>query len=311
MSRICPTCNTILGSYDNYFCSNCGSTLPQEIAVSSPNLRARVYAPSYLTGKNKFSFDFIHFPSFKKSIAFVFVVCAFLAVSFGFIKFYPALMKIVSSKDHLKKPSLDSDLGKQKALDLDIQLKSSTFGSDKIAEYIPENVVLYLETDDLKKLIEIYAGGSGLNKELINNVAPLLGDHFAFFVTKDKGEFDWNFIFAPRDAQESNKRLKDINERYWNFGIVEGKLVMTSNKKVIEDVRLAKNKISLNMSLNSSYVKEKQKLLPKGQVLIILFSNDGVNALEKIKGFKVNAGLINTIDRILKTGLKSLVIDAK
>jgi len=65
------------------------------------------------------------------------------------------------------------------------------------------------------------------------------------------------------------------------------------------------------MSLNSSYVKEKQKLLPKGQVLIILFSNDGVNALEKIKGFKVNAGLINTIDRILKTGLKSLVIDAK
>ena len=150
-----------------------------------------------------------------------------------------------------------------------------------------------------------------MNKELINNVAPLLGDHFAFFVTKDKGEFDWNFIFAPRDAQESNKRLKDINERYWNFGIVEGKLVMTSNKKVIEDVRLAKNKISLNMSLNSSYVKEKQKLLPKGQVLIILFSNDGVNALEKIKGFKVNAGLINTIDRILKTGLKSLVIDAK
>jgi len=311
MSRICPTCNVTLGSYDNYFCSNCGSVLPQEIVVTSPNLRAKVFVPSYSVGKSKFSLDFIYLPSSRKLAAFLFVICAFLLASFGFIKFYPKLREIAFSKNNSAKPNLDSDAGKQKALDLNIQLKSSLFGSDRMAEYIPSDVALYLETDDLKQFIDLYVNDSGLNKDLINKIAPLLGDHFAFFVTQSKGEYDWNFIFVPRDARELDKRLKDINEKYWNFGMVEGKLVMTSNRKVIEDVRLAKNKISLNMSLSSFYVKEKQNLLPRGQVLIILFSNDGTMALEKIKSFKVNIGLINAIDRILKTGFSSLVVDTR
>ena len=311
MSRICPACNINLGSYDNYFCSNCGNKLPQEMVSTNPDLRAKVFVPSYLVVKKKFSLDFIYLPSFKKSVAFVFIICVFLFSSFSFIKFYPRLRQLAFGKNNLVKPKINSDMGKQAPLDLDLELKSSLFGSDRIAEYVPEEVILYLEADDLKKFIELYARDSGLGKDLINKIAPLLGDHFAFFVTLNEGEYDWNFIFIPKDEQKLSIELKNTDEKYWNFGIVEGKLVMASNKRVIEDVRLAKNKISLNMSLSTSYVKEKQNLLPKGQVLIILFSDEGVSALEVIKGFKVSSNLINTINRVLKAGSKSLVVDSR
>ncbi len=297
--RICPTCNTYLGDYDSYFCSNCGTELPENLgklpgtikirehnslqplfhfsrkkAVNSPKTSEKIVHEdsNSITAKTKK----VHKASFNQKMAVIlfFVVIGFI-VFFGIFYVYlktrpvyqPAVLKRVQ-------PSYS------KTLDLGLSSKAVSFETISGKDFAPSDSVFYAEIADFGYFHENILSSDLLNmsvgdyvklKSLVNQ------DGFSLFAFKYNGKIYWAAVFTPLDRSKLADELKNFNNNKFKARIIDDKLVVFQNNasdNVIKTVEGVKNGQVLKISLNPEYVKAVSSLNPNGQMRVILLNTE-------------------------------------
>ncbi len=324
-TRICPKCSSKLSEFDNYFCSTCGEKLAEDVISVPPEIKLVKHALNSVgfvenlktkIPKKKKTEKFEQLrevstsvsPVLKKKNPMLFVLIG--VIFMGILGFFGIdILADLASKTPLpKEEKLPSSFN---VIKYDLKMESSLFGSDVITDYVPSEVDAYFESNDLQRFLQRFVKDKNFNSSLIEQSDKLVNNHFAVFTNRVGEEQAWTFIIIPKDLALVELVIKDTKLPNWNMGIVEDRLVITTHPEVFEQVRNAKKKVVMNLSLNPKYSKVKGNVPTTGQVLAVFFDETGTAALQSAKEEDITEYLIEVIDVILDSGFNEVVLQGE
>lgn len=308
--RFCPKCKTKLNNYNNYFCSSCGQKLPENLVEVSSAVRVKTY-PLHADGFRK-RLSRLALPKICVNKRQIFILVLLLLLISGGIFIYKFnFLGNVFSFFKIKVPGVvEEPSSSNPIVDVGAGLASGSFENNFFSEYVPKDALFYFEGKDLAGFIDQYVIDANFDEGMRGKAKLLLEPQFAFFAVDDREETLWVFLFIPKDTEVLKSVLKDTVHPKWKFEIIEGRLVMANLDKAFKVVKDAKNKVTLNLSLNAVFVKYLLELPKEGQALVMVFEG-GSAALGKIANFNINESLARSISVVLNCGLDHLVIKRK
>ncbi|OGC70191.1 hypothetical protein A2415_00780 [candidate division WWE3 bacterium RIFOXYC1_FULL_39_7] len=315
MARICPNCKNKLGVFDYYFCSNCGETLSVDQLNTDASFKKVI---NFVPPKRKGA-EFVNnlkpvFQQVSHVINLKLILAVLLAlIAIGFPT-YVLIEKFQLGKGlNLKRDVSDSiDLtgigASQNSLKLSLNLKSHVFGTDKIAEYIPYDIDLYVEGQDLHKLGELLSESDPYYTDLVNSLQKDFGVHFAIFAKETEGQINWGLVLIPLDS--TGEVNLDISEYSWlKAARVEGAYVISNNETMLLSVNEAKAKISRNLQMHPKYILSKNALPKSGQFYILALTPKGKEFVSQLdKSIKAPDLFRNVVNSYSKSNLDDVVV---
>jgi len=315
MTRICPACKGTLGTYDNYFCSACGSQLPPELVRVDRFQRRIVKTQLEVTRFSKI-LEVVSSPkskkiAFRSAIAFAAIVFLYLggkSVWFYGQKFWRQENKTIETKaGGVFKPGESAKKISPYALDAKISYLDGELGLDNIISYIPSDVDLYIEGYDISKFGDSLTGfnpNTSLDyKDLFEDIETKIDPHFAFFIKKFADEYSSGFIVIPASGPIQ------LSKTYGNIKIVDlGKALVISEKeeltKEVGDVVKGNTK---NLSLNL-YASAKPNVPSRAQFFILPTTRNGKAYLFKLLEEKLPDDLKLVLNKFLDSKLDYAVV---
>ncbi|HSX39516.1 MAG TPA: hypothetical protein VLI92_02915 [Candidatus Saccharimonadales bacterium] len=317
--RICPNCNKELGNHDHYFCSNCGVVLPKDLVNDQVDITVKLYNPNASTKQDKLPFKIdSHFFSNllhpQAILAFLFIV-AFAVVLIDVENLVFLLQRgntlstpVIQAPISLNESTQSSQSSKAYVVDLPLSGTSQPFETDDLNQYVPAETDLYVFGNNIGTFL---AGVTETNvySDLFATIPEVLNKPFVLFTLKDGQGEDWGLVIKYPTNSALTKILNSNLANFAQFKSDGDFLVVGSNETVLAAALSAKNKDSLNILLNPSYVKAKATLQPQGLGIVIIMTDSGKKVLKDAKNYKIGNTLKNTIDGVLKTGYNEVVID--
>lgn len=296
-TRTCPTCNIYLGDFDNYFCSNCGSPLPEDLTKLPGTIKIREYhslQPLYSltnkkTTKQKKSTEKVkedetnsitaktkkvHKRSFNEKMTYVLILVVMgLIGTFGAFYFYiknkPVEQPLVSTQPQINY---------KKSINLGLNSNSMSFSNISAIDYAPADSVFYAEVADFNYFHENLLSAELLNMP-VSDYLKLKGllkqEGFSIFAFKLNGKTYWTAVFVPSDIKELQAALENFSSPKFKARIIGDRLVVfqnNANDNVIKTVESVYNGQSLNISLSPDYVRQITNLNPTGQMRVIILN---------------------------------------
>jgi hypothetical protein len=267
--RHCPKCKATLYSADHFFCSSCGEQLDKEL-VSPGESVVRTMALDEGDEK-KVSFNKHVLPALTrvaeiinlKEILFV----SFLLVLIG-MPTYIWLKNINYVIPVLQGNISQQDIISNYVISTDIKIKSQNFGADSIADYIPENVEIYVEGQDLQFFTNLFSQYDGGFKEIFKDVVPFSDSHFGAYSKKDnEGNYYWTLLVFPDGGQFENIKIDNSKYPWLKIGRAD-KAIIISMHDEIKSVQDAKEKITRSLSLDPDFVRFTSEIPKSGKLLI-------------------------------------------
>jgi hypothetical protein len=289
MKRICPFCKSVLHKNSSFFCSSCGNVLPDELQlkkVSLRNVREMNEAESRLVslsksfkgiGKNIFDMVDTKILAIGISLGILIAVCFYLLVRFTLPTFTNLDIDKITNGDEKEESIVVSTTKPSNIISLETGIKSGIFGQNKVTEFVPYDVDLYMEFNDFSTFEPYFnfLGGElfTLSESIKDKVNPF---YSAFLVTRDGNKY-WTFIIFPLEG--------DLNAGSYS-GLttdnIENFTVISTNEVVIEEVKATKLGTQKSLALNPSFVLIKNTLPVEGKILITTFNDSGKLELENI-----------------------------
>jgi len=285
MKRTCPFCKSDLTKSNIYFCSHCGSALPDNAQLKDYLSKdiGKTDLPDELKKQvKKRQKNPIKLPSLSD----IKIVFTGLLVVLGLaVCLYYLVVFIMSEKSErlpVNQPLSNLETTKKTASDknslvLDVSLVNGPIAQKNSTDYIIYDADLYGDFNGLQNFEDYFgqlnSGYSLFVKENLGNLSP----HFSVFSKSDGDKFNWGFIFFTLDEEMEMKG-------YGNLVIskIGEAIAMTDSKTVMEEVKSAKEGISKNLSLNPSFVSIRNKIPLEGKVFIMTLNPNGLAALDFI-----------------------------
>ena len=306
--RICPKCNSVLGSFDHYFCSTCGNSLEGDVVQPVTFTRT-----TYFTVPSNSRTEFLN-----KAVEVVRGKVEVLLSSKNLVMGLSALLLLVlavgviyylvnqSNKEAV--PSANPQNKSEFTINLNIPAKSGLFGSDTIAENVPDDVELYIEGFDYDWISSLYLEDGRFKEEFLGIFSRLFSDHYALFAVREKGRWTWTAVFIPRDMGTITRELEEVSVPGAQFKLIGDRFIVSTEEELFEDVEEARSKTDLNLPLTPEYVSSKAKLEKEGKILIIFFNDESKEVLKSKTAEISSAKLSDLVEQILKSGYNELVI---
>lgn len=300
--RFCPNCKNVLGEFDHYFCSVCGTKLTKETIAEFGGVRVRTFKLASVT-RSPVSDILAVFRSIKTYYIFSLLVFIFFVgygiTRTGLIEFANYEFK-KNPQTNVKIPQIINI--KTPEVTLDISATSGKFTTTKFAEIIPSTASLYMEGYDIAFFAKYMIRDENL-APLLKKPTLLLEDGYAGFRYEDA----WGYILSPKDSEIVLKVMGDVKDPYWKFRIIKDKFVMASDVKVFSAIAEIEKGTKPSLSLNSEFVKRDQTLSPEGRGKIIFMQNEAFDILRNSLG-GLDQATISNVNKILTAGFDSIVI---
>ena len=321
--RICPKCNSILGSFDNFFCSSCGSPL-EGGNVKEPSDFIRVVTVDGEKKKNRQEKEFTsaapkvsHTKEIKKATFIVgFVILIGLPLiwaltkiktfNFQFNLFKPS--PDISSLTQTQIKKVDTSVSNQNILKLNTQYKSGEFNLEPIANYVPYYIDIYFESYDFGSTATQYLEFDKSVFELVDSLKPLIKPHFAAFSKSQVKGYNWTLIFL---IQDDKKDLEDLELPKSSVLAIErmGEILVVSNDpSIITEVKEAKEKTVRNLTLNPQFVLARSKTPKSGQIFIAALTKGGQDYLYQLAQQNLPEDFKKILDGFVKLGQDGAVV---
>lgn len=281
--RTCPKCNAKLGSYDNYFCSECGTELPLDQQRQGASI-VQVLTLESSEEKHNDTKGFV-LPVLKKVAHIVnlkellFIGILVLVVGIPSFVWLSNLNSFVPEKPKnqvAQKPKMVSLL---KVTD---NFDSYVFGSNFVYEYIPADVDIFIEANDFSEFIRLFSMYDSGYEELLTALASIVDSHFAAYLKSYNGEYVWTLIVFPYGDISNEESSAFFQKFWWLKFYIQDKALVISTKDVSEEVKAAKNKTIKNLELNPKFASVKNELARNGKILVVTLTDNGKNYIENL-----------------------------
>jgi cell division protein FtsL len=298
-TRICPTCNIYLGDFDNYFCSNCGTELPENLSKLPGTIKIREHnslQPLFKLPKKKSAKQpkpveksataetnsltektkKVHKRSFNEKMIYV-----LLAVVVGLILLFGAFYFFLQNKP-IKQPVVDNtpQVSYKKRINLGLESRTVTFSTISALDYAPADALFYAEVADFNYFHDKVLSADMLKMEVGDYVklkSLIKQDGFSIFAFKYNGKPYWVAVFTPSDPKKLQEELSSFTSTKFKTRIIGEKLVVfqnNANDNVIKTVESVYKGQSLKISLSPEYARAITQLNPSGQMRIIILNGE-------------------------------------
>ena len=309
--RICPKCKTTLGSYDHFFCSNCGEELKGELINPGNSIVQSLTLES--ASEKKLNVEEHLIPVLKnvfhilnlKDVALVIIL--FLVVGVPSIVWIGNLNNYVAEVP--KNTNKVETIREGSLIKIDSDFKSHVFGSDFVEEYVPYDVDAYIEVNDFQKFSELFYLFDPGYEEILTTLAPRVDSHFAAFLITTNNEPVWTIILFPFEELRDSDAEIDFSKYSWlEVDQIDKALILTTGD-TIKSVRNARLKIDKNLSMNPNFVRNKSQIAKNGKVMVITFNDAGKNYFRDIPKNNLPEDYVKLIETYNKATLKNLVFN--
>ncbi|MFZ5424511.1 MAG: hypothetical protein ACOZAO_01805 [Patescibacteria group bacterium] len=305
MSRVCSNCNSTLGNYDSFFCSECGNLLPENVVRIDPGLRTKVFEPQYQKVASKHSNNLNKV--FNKSTVKLFLTLLPLfllaVVLYLGIPFINALINTKTLSVELVE--LPTNLS---VIEVENDLHEDFFGADLIDSYVPFDADLYVEINDLQGVLNSYVQDTSLGDDFSKEFLSQVSDHFAIFAIVDESNVSWGAVFIPNSPDEIATLVNSVENSTWKFKLIGNRLIVANNDQIFNEVEAVSTKLSRSLSLNPSYARVKAVLPKSGKSLIMFVGDEGFQSLNTINPNSVTPEMLDIINLVAESNLQAVVI---
>lgn len=309
MDRVCPSCNENLGVIGDYFCYKCGVKLPAHLTTDEVRVKSgsSLIPPPFIIIEEVSKDFFKHlFSLFLFFVSLVLIgIAAFLLISYSVNQ---------KNKVVVKPNTVVND----KIIKSDVDLPSATFGSSGLVSLVPSDADILVEGTNISKAI--YAFTKAISSTAIPNINlkvsdinNLVEDSYVIFsktrLVENKESRVWGFIFKSRNNEALKSAIESAKSATWYAQLVDSYLVVSNDKATFDEVEKAKNKVVLNLSLNSRYATAKNSLPGNGKLFVLIFTNSAYSSLKTFE----STGLFSPkfkefIDTMIKMNKNSYVV---
>lgn len=304
MKRICPFCKLELYKNDIYFCSKCGSLLPE-------NLQLKDYSPKNVYGiKSKIGVG----PSIKSSVEktlpklflTLVVVVAGLMVCFYYLTKSVFPKKV--GEEQVKQVSQGVNTQTKKADDkntvyLENSIKSGPFIEKRATEFVPYDVDLYANFNSAD-LVEQYFGFLGIGfSSFVKDNAKDIGTNYSFFAKNIEGVNNIVFVFFP-----TNPDLKIKDYAGWKIQKIQDALVVSENQTLMTEVTSSRDGLTKSLSFNPNFVSIKPSIPVEGKAFLVTFNSMGKETLNLLLARTSSNELKSIIEAFRKLNSNYLIV---
>ena len=311
--RLCPKCQHELKSYDHFFCSNCGETLPENVSDPNVPIKTLVSYYTYEESKSPKTVKVLkHFVSgVKAKENRKYIVIALLLIFAGVIseRLYGVIMNnseiVLTPKKTVEIPPSPSI----EIINTPLSLQKGPFLNNDFAKLVPSDISIYLEFNDLSFLEFVTENDLGIKDKSAGKAA--------LFKTNKDLDNGWGAIIELKQESivEVAAELDQFKEKGLKAGISDKYLLVSASENIYENMLRAKDSLILNLVRNPFYSQTKAKAVPEGKILILKMSQVNDAALEEVLKFNYFgsgenlSNISQLMERILNSRYNELVIN--
>ncbi len=302
--RSCPKCKEVLGEYDYFFCSACGTKLPKELVREPHSIKVRTYLMYH--EEDKFSLKSLISVFANKTLLSILGLLTFIGIvlfgisSTGVIELVSFNLFKSESIPEVKLPTRQDP-----TISLGTFYETGEFDEYAFVTYVPSNIDFYLDGFDVVGFSDYLVKDEDL-VPFFSKAELLLKKNFAGYYTSEPSA-SWVYIFVPTDIDIVAKVLEDIDDDYWSFRIIDDLLFMVSDEAAFDQINQVTYKLEPSLALNPEYVKKIQDLPNNGQFRII-FLKEEIRELLKNSLGGLDQTIIGNINTVLLSEFDGVVI---
>lgn len=312
MKRICPFCKLELHKNDIYFCSKCGSLLPENLQLKDYSLK------NVHEIKPKVGVGLSVKESVKKTLPRIFtfanlkifltliVILAGLVVCFYYLtrSAFPKKVeeeKVKQTSEGVKTQPKKTD--DKNTVYLETSIKKGLLVDKKASEFVPYDVDLYANFNGVD-LIEQYFGFLGIGfSSFVQDNTKDLGTNYSFFAKNMEGVNSVVFIFFP-----TNSDLKIKDYAGWKIQKKENALVVSENQTLMTEVLSSKDGLIKSLGLNPNFVSIKSSIPVEGKAFLVTFNDTGKETLNLLLAKTSSKELKSIIEAYKKLNSNYLIV---
>ena len=299
--RLCPKCQHELKSYDHFFCSNCGETLPEN--VSDPNVPIKTLISYYTFEESKspkpvklFKHLSIGVKAREISIALILILVGIVSERLYGIIMNDSEITFTPKTTIEVQPSSSVEV-----INTPLTLQKGPFLNNDFSKIVPSDISVYVEFNDLSFLDFVTADDLDIKEKSTGKAA--------LFKTNKDLDNGWGALVELRQESivEVAAALNKFTEKGLKAGIFERYLLVSSSENVYENMLRAKDSLILNLMRNPTYSQVKAKTIPEGKILFLKVSQDKDTALGEVMTYEFlgEGEALSTISKLLEQVLNS------
>lgn len=331
MVRICPTCNSRLFDDEYFFCTSCGTQLPETMVLKNRNFRHVFdFSPEVQKKGVKAShFGEValrvgHILNLQVVLLLLVILGAFSVIgSVLFTKYgLGAILFPDTQRVPLQRKITPQNLGKN-SLNLDTTFQSHVFGADRIWDYIPYDADIFIEAHDLRAFTDIFSVMKPKYVPLVLEMQREYTSHFALYAkfSPDQKDPSWSFVAfhdntidtaETSESSSSGKLGHSIDlSAYSNLSSrrFDEAEVVTTNKAELDRISDLTKGNAKGISLNPTFVAAKNTMSKSGQVFIIALTKNGRDYLYKLPAeYLLPGDILKIVEKINKARMDYAII---
>lgn len=280
MTRICPTCKSVLGHNDVYFCSNCGNPLPADLikTIQKPSLTIKVEAKP----RSTFSFDWQKFnPLVILFLSFI-ITGGFLFIGYRLFRLN-IFMNIFHIKNSQKNTVINSSASivasTANVIRLPTDFAEGDFNQGNLNSYVPSDVDLLVEGNDISKFADsLLSSGLKIDEKFTSAYQQnkeKLKPSFVLFVKKTGGKYNYGLVIESNTFEP---------------------LIITNDTGISNEIPEVLKGMVKGIKLNPVFAAAKSATPSKGQFLIVVTNING------------RAYLYNLLENNLPENLRQIIV---
>lgn len=321
-TRICSNCRNYLGSNDYYFCSSCGNALDSNLIQPLDIVRVTTYVPQE-TFQSKYLKKAINWVKKivveKESQKILFLILSVVAVILytflvvAFLNKFPGvgdkLMGTNRKTTDVREEASETTTPRPNVVSISLlkSTNSGTFGSENILSFVPKDADIFVECFCLKESVQSLLETSP-HYPLVKQLEPGLQEHFALFGINTEEGWEGGGVFIPKDVEEVEKIVEEIELEEAYFEIINGKLIVATKEDIIREVEYSSNGETLSLAQSPLFVSATVGLPKEGLGMLLLLTDDGKEMLNFVGETTVVGGLKTLVEELSKSGYNELII---
>lgn len=289
MVRTCPNCLVKLGSYDNFYCSSCGTELPEELKrfptnkVRVANFNA-VVKEKPIKKQNLEEGPVFSKPQidYKRMFTALFIVSALVL---AYIMIYSQLAPLLKAptKEQRAVPGTEMEITTH-AVSLPVDYIETDISDARLLEYLPFDADFVVVGSDFEKVSSAYLSVDAYYEDLVNEVLTYSIRDFAVFASKsDEGEVVWSLLLRAdsNDFRVSEELLEKYNWlKVWKSNSY---LLLTTSSDVLNSVMDANGRVTKNFTHTTLYSSVKSFLPEKAKAVVFIVDNSFLDVFTSSK----------------------------
>ncbi|MBN1162225.1 TFIIB-type zinc ribbon-containing protein [Patescibacteria group bacterium] len=266
MNRVCPKCESELGSYDHHFCTSCGTELPEELISKDESFR-QVNHLSLSTQSNPDEQKNVHgyFNRLRSSLGdrVIVGVAVLLLMLVAFTIYLVVTQATLSAKRSVAPVENKS-----------AKVDTGLMGDEMIAKYVPYEADVYIETADSQLLGRLFLEFDPGYYTLVQDIEKNTKSHTGLYILGLSSEPSMTIIIFPEKEDFGVDGLKLDGYDWLVAREVEKSIVISTREDNISNTLYAKSGLAKNLIQHPKFVTYTKQNIPEGKIIIYTSSSE-------------------------------------